>query len=45
MDGDVAGYCFVAAPGREEPDESKVAELVAIYVDPRRAGGRGWAAR
>ena len=31
-----AGYCFVAAPGREEPEGSRVAELVAIYVDPGR---------
>ena len=35
LDGEFAGYCFVAAPGRDEPDESKVAELVAIYVEPR----------
>ena len=31
-DGEVVGYCFVAAPGRTEPDESKLSELVAIYV-------------
>ena len=32
IDGRFAGYCFVAAPGREVPDDSKEAELVAIYV-------------
>jgi GNAT superfamily N-acetyltransferase len=32
-DGEAAGYCFVAAPGREEPEDSKHAELVALYVD------------
>lgn len=31
-DGDVVGYCFVAAPGRTEPGDSKLSELVAIYV-------------
>jgi GNAT superfamily N-acetyltransferase len=36
LDGDAAGYCFVAAPGREEPDDSRLAELVALYVDPAR---------
>lgn len=36
IDGEVAGYCFVAAPGRDEPAGSKVAEVVAIYVDPKR---------
>jgi GNAT superfamily N-acetyltransferase len=35
LDGEFAGYCFVAAPGRDQPDESNVAELVAIYVEPR----------
>jgi len=35
-DGEIAGYCYVAAPGREEPEGSRVAELVAIYVDPER---------
>jgi ribosomal protein S18 acetylase RimI-like enzyme len=35
LNGVVAGYCFVAAPGRDEPDESRIAEVVAIYVDPR----------
>jgi GNAT superfamily N-acetyltransferase len=38
VDGGPAGYCFVAAPGREEPEGSRVAELVAIYVDPSRWG-------
>jgi GNAT superfamily N-acetyltransferase len=43
LDGEFAGYCFVAAPGREEPDDSKVTELVAMYVEPglwRRGVGR-----
>jgi GNAT superfamily N-acetyltransferase len=35
VDGEFAGYCFVAAPGREEPDDSKIAELVAMYVYKR----------
>jgi GNAT superfamily N-acetyltransferase len=35
-DGEAAGYCFVAAPGREEPAASTVAEVVALYVDPGR---------
>lgn len=43
LDGEFAGYCFVSAPGREESDGSKVAELVAVYVEPelwgRGAGG------
>jgi ribosomal protein S18 acetylase RimI-like enzyme len=34
LDGEFAGYCFVAAPGREEPDDSPVCELAALYVDP-----------
>jgi GNAT superfamily N-acetyltransferase len=34
LDGVVAGYCFVAAPARGEPEGSLVAELVAIYVEP-----------
>lgn len=33
VDGATAGYCFVAAPGRDEPAGSKHAELVALYVD------------
>jgi ribosomal protein S18 acetylase RimI-like enzyme len=36
LDGGAAGYCFVAAPGREEAEESRLAELVALYVDPER---------
>jgi ribosomal protein S18 acetylase RimI-like enzyme len=35
LDGEFAGYCFVAAPGREEPDDSRTAELVALYVHER----------
>ena len=34
IDGVFAGYCFVAAPGRESDLGPDVAELVAIYVDP-----------
>jgi GNAT superfamily N-acetyltransferase len=34
LDGVVAGYCYVAAPARGEPEESRVADLVAIYVEP-----------
>lgn len=40
LDGDFAGYCFVAAPGREESDDSRLAELVALYIDPE-GWGRG----
>lgn len=36
VDGEIAGYCFVAAPGRDEEPDSSVAEVVAIYVDPAR---------
>jgi GNAT superfamily N-acetyltransferase len=36
VDGTAAGYCYVAAPGRGEPEDSRVAELVAIYVHPER---------
>jgi GNAT superfamily N-acetyltransferase len=36
LNGALAGYCYVAAPGREEPEGSRVAELVAIYVEPER---------
>jgi GNAT superfamily N-acetyltransferase len=39
LDGEVCGYCFVAAPGRSQPDDSKLAELVAMYV--RRHAWRG----
>jgi GNAT superfamily N-acetyltransferase len=35
-EGGVIGSCYVAAPGREEPEGSEVAELVAIYVHPER---------
>jgi GNAT superfamily N-acetyltransferase len=35
LDDVVSGYCYVAAPGRGEPDDSRMAEVVAIYVDPR----------
>jgi GNAT superfamily N-acetyltransferase len=38
LDGAFAGYCFVAAPGREQPEDSRKAELVALYVDPDRWG-------
>lgn len=38
LDGEFAGYCFVAAPGREEREDSLRAELVALYVDPPRWG-------
>lgn len=42
IEGAPVGYCFVAAPGREEPPGSRIAELVAIYVDPARwRGGIG----
>lgn len=34
----IVGHCYVAAPGREEPPDSRVAEVVAIYVDPKRWG-------
>jgi ribosomal protein S18 acetylase RimI-like enzyme len=34
LNGVVAGYCYVAAPARGEPEGSRVAELVAIYVEP-----------
>ncbi len=40
LDGSFAGYGFVAAPGRSEPDDSRLAELVALYVDPE-CWGRG----
>ncbi|MDP9187631.1 MAG: GNAT family N-acetyltransferase [Actinomycetota bacterium] len=38
VDGNVVGYCYVAAPGRDEPADSRIAEVVAIYVDPKRWG-------
>ena len=34
VDGEFAGYCFVAAPSREPDLGPEVAELVAMYVDP-----------
>jgi GNAT superfamily N-acetyltransferase len=43
LDGEITGYCYVAAPGREEPERSTIAELVAVYVAPehwRRGAGR-----
>jgi ribosomal protein S18 acetylase RimI-like enzyme len=43
MGGTVAGYCLISAPARDEPDDSKLSELVAIYVRPqswRRGVGR-----
>jgi GNAT superfamily N-acetyltransferase len=33
IDGRFAGYCYVAAPARDA-DLGRVAELVALYVDP-----------
>jgi GNAT superfamily N-acetyltransferase len=38
IDGEFAGYCFVAAPSREPDLGRSVAELVAIYVEPERWG-------
>ena len=38
IDGQFAGYCFVAAPSRERELGPDVAELVAIYVAPDRWG-------
>jgi ribosomal protein S18 acetylase RimI-like enzyme len=43
IDGEFAGYCFVAAPSRERELGPTVAELVAIYVEPehwRSGAGR-----
>jgi ribosomal protein S18 acetylase RimI-like enzyme len=43
LEGAIAGYCYVAAPGRGEPSGSKLAEVVALYVEPgvwRRGVGR-----
>jgi GNAT superfamily N-acetyltransferase len=34
IDGEFAGYCYVAAPSREADLGREVAELVAMYVDP-----------
>jgi GNAT superfamily N-acetyltransferase len=36
IDGDFAGYCYVAAPARDGDLGRDVAELAAIYVDPGR---------
>lgn len=38
IDGEFAGYCFVAAPSREPDLGPTVAELVAIYIEPDRWG-------
>jgi GNAT superfamily N-acetyltransferase len=38
INGEFAGYCFVAAPSREPDLGRSVAELVAIYVEPDRWG-------
>jgi GNAT superfamily N-acetyltransferase len=38
IDGEFAGYCFIAAPSREPDLGPDVAELVAIYVEPERWG-------
>jgi GNAT superfamily N-acetyltransferase len=35
IDGRFAGYCYVAAPSPEPEAGPEVAELVAMYVDPR----------
>jgi GNAT superfamily N-acetyltransferase len=43
LDGRPTGYCYVAAPGRDEPLASPVVEVVALYVHPaawRRGIGR-----
>jgi ribosomal protein S18 acetylase RimI-like enzyme len=40
--GEFAGYCYVAAPGRDADLGPEVAEVVAMYVDPshwRRGAG------
>jgi ribosomal protein S18 acetylase RimI-like enzyme len=34
FDGDFAGYCYVAAPGKDADVGPEVAELGALYVDP-----------
>lgn len=38
IDGDFAGYCYVAAPTRESGMGPEVAELGAMYVDPAHWG-------
>jgi GNAT superfamily N-acetyltransferase len=43
LDGEFAGYCYVAAPARDADLGGDVAEVVAMYVDParwRRGTGR-----
>lgn len=42
-DGQITGYCALAAPSRDEDEPEGVAEIVALYVDPklhRRGYGR-----
>jgi ribosomal protein S18 acetylase RimI-like enzyme len=42
-DGNLTGFCAVAAPGRDEDEPPGVAEIAALYVDPdahRRGYGR-----
>jgi GNAT superfamily N-acetyltransferase len=38
IDGEFAGYCYVAAPSREADLGREVVELVAMYVDPAHWG-------
>jgi GNAT superfamily N-acetyltransferase len=38
LDGEFAGYCYVAAPGRDEDIGPEIPELVAIYVEPSAWG-------
>lgn len=40
LDGEVAGFCVVAAPSRDKDEPEGVAEIAAIYADPS-AQGRG----
>lgn len=40
LDGEFVGYCYVAAPGRDEDIGPEIPELVAIYVEPS-GWGRG----
>lgn len=42
-EGDVTGFCALAAPTRDDDEAEGVAEIVALYVDPashRRGYGR-----
>lgn len=42
-DGEIHGFCAVAAPSRDKDEPEGVAEIVALYVDPelhRRGYGR-----